>query len=549
MLIMTLLMAACAKQGFPTGGPKDADPPKQIACKPSNESRYFAEKQFFIGFDEYVVLKNAETNVLVSPPMAQKPEFTTRGKGVLVKIKDTLLPNTTYLFQFKEAIADFTEGNVLPSYEYVFSTGAAMDTQMLAGTVLKARDGKPWGESLAVSAFREHDSVPAFVTRTDKEGKFAFHYIPAGKYRLVAMDDKNKNWLPDSTEATAWDTTLFLATDSIDSLRLVSLRISSPDKKKQRVLKSEMPAKGKVLISTLLPMQTPTLEGAPLELRLNTKRDTLTAWLLEEQTDSARLILKDVGLSDTLKLRYRAPSSRGRGTAKVTKEPLVKPLCDGNKAFYDSLMLAFSRPVVSMRKDAVAQVLHLKDSATSFCPLLLDSSGMHARIDIVLHAGDEYRIRIADSLFTDIYGYASDSLNFKLVPHDYGILKLHINNLIGSSLVIELLDSKDTVVSQEALPGSGTVKFSHLSAGDYRLRAIIDTDGNGHWTTGDFQTGRQPEDFVLFEKTLQLREKWEMEEQWNVGRKVRQTLGDTPIRTIKMEPGKALKPRGFQNAD
>ena len=61
-----------------------------LGTRPANESRGFDGKEFYIQFDEYVVLKNATENVLVSPPMKEKPEFTTKGKGVLVKLKDTL---------------------------------------------------------------------------------------------------------------------------------------------------------------------------------------------------------------------------------------------------------------------------------------------------------------------------------------------------------------------------------------------------------------------------------------------------------------------------
>jgi hypothetical protein len=223
------LASGCARQGYPTGGPKDEQPPVALAARPANESRHFAAKEFFIQFDEYVVLKNAEQNILVSPPMDPKPEFTTKGRGVLVKIKDTLSENTTYLFQFKEAIADFTEGNLLPSYEYVFSTGADIDTMMLAGSVADARNGRPWKETVTVMAYKDPESdvvafddaiativQPDFMTRCDNEGNFAFHYIPAGRYRLVALEDKNRDLKVDAAEAVAWDTTWYASTPLIE---------------------------------------------------------------------------------------------------------------------------------------------------------------------------------------------------------------------------------------------------------------------------------------------------------------------------------------------
>ena len=520
ILLLVALAAGCAKQGYPTGGPKDTQPPKALGAKPQNESRHFAAKQFYIEFDEYVVLKNADDNVLVSPPLAHKPEYTTKGKGVLVKLQDTLQPNTTYLFQFKEAIADFNEGNVLPSYEYVFSTGDTMDTFMMAGSVSNARDGKPWKETLSVLAYRLGDTVPALVTRTDKEGRFAFHYIPQGMFRLVAVEDKNKNLVVDSTEAVAWDTAYMTAVDSIDSNRLVKLYLSAPERRVQRVLKAEFTARGRISVSTLLPMKNPVVEGEPHLGRLNERRDTLILWCRNEQCDSAVLVLRDEGLDDTLKLRYRAPSGKGRrNTMQTPKEPLMKALCDGSRAFYDSLMLAFTTPVTPSRDTLQAEVLRLKDSTLSYCSIRLDSSGMRARIDVMLHSGEEYRIRVADSLFADLYGHPSDSLNIKLTPKDYGTLTLHVSNVTGFPLIIEVLDKRDTVVQRKTLAASGDVRFIHLAGGDYRLRAVVDRNGDGQWTTGDYRLGRQPEEYHLFDKTLNLREKWEMEESWIVGKR------------------------------
>jgi hypothetical protein len=519
-LLALLLLSSCAKQGYPSGGPKDTAPPKALGTKPDNESRRFAASEFYIAFDEYVVLRSPDDNVLVSPPLAQKPEYITKGRGVLVRLKDTLQPNTTYLFQFKEAIADFTEGNLLPSYEYVFSTGEGMDTMMLAGHVTNARDGKPWSETLTVMAFRPGDSTAALVTRTDKNGGFAFHYIPQGSYRLIAVEDKNKNLVVDSAEAAAWDTTYRSAVDSIDSTRLASLRISAPDRRKQRLLKAEFTERAHVVVSTALPMKQPRLEGEPHRMHLNATGDTLHIWCLNEQCDSTVFVLNsDEGLHDTLRLRYRQMrGGKGRNSAATpARKPLMQPLCDGNKAFYDSLMLAFTRPVRANRDMLMAEVMNLKDSTVGRCPLTLDADGLTARIDTTLRSGEDYSIRLEDSLFIDLYGHPSDSLFFKLKPKDYGTLTLDINNRTGQPLVVEVLDKRDTVVQSQRLAASGRLRFSHLTGGDYRLRAVIDSDGDGRWTTGDYHLGRQPEEHRMFDKTLNLREKWEMEEQWTVG--------------------------------
>ena len=588
VLSLLSLVSACARQGYPTGGPKDETPPVALGTRPANESRGFDGKEFYIQFDEYVVLKNATENVLVSPPMKEKPEFTTKGKGVLVKLKDTLQANTTYLFQFKEAIADFTEGNLLPSYEYVFSTGEAMDTLMLDGQVVDARNGKAWKESVTVMAYRvesgerrvesgerrtENDTMattvqPDYVTRCDKEGNFAFHYIPEGRYHLVALEDKNRNLRVDATDPVAWDTTLvashpqarrLAASDSIqDNLlainaikqsnnQAITLRLSVPENRQQRILKSEFAEAGRITIVSQLPMQNPRIEDerAQWQWRLNEKRDTLTAWCFDAKRDSARLVISDTGLQDTLKLRYTASRKGGRrmAGAKEEKAPLMKALCEGNKAYYDDLRLAFANPIVEVADSATAEVMHLKDSTVSRCAVVLDIGGIVARIMATdIKSGEQYRVRLAGGLFTALYGNRNDSLVFTMTPKDYGTLSIDIDNRMGAPLVVEVLDSKDTVVASQALARSGNLRFLHLPSGDYRLRAVVDADSNGRWTPGDYRRQRQPEQSVLFEKTLSLREKWEMEERWTVEPPKaksleRKTVLDSPKTLMPATPG------------
>jgi hypothetical protein len=149
--------------------------------------------------------------------------------------------------------------------------------------------------------------------------------------------------------------------------------------------------------------------------------------------------------------------------------------------------------------------------------VVLDISGITAHIMATgIKSGEQYRVRLAEGLFTDLYGNHSDSLTFTMTPKDYGTLSIDIDNHMGAPLVIEVLDNKDTVVQQQILTASGRVRFIHLPSGDYRLRAVVDSDDNGRWTPGDYRRQRQPETFLLYEKTLSLREKWEMEEKWTV---------------------------------
>ena len=83
-------------------------------------------------------------------------------------------------------------------------------------------------------------------------------------------------------------------------------------------------------------------------------------------------------------------------------------------------------------------------------------------------------------------------------------------------MLIQLTNEKGESLQQYIISGSQRLTFSNLKGGKYGFRAIIDSDGNSQWTPGDYWLHRQPERIILFEKTLELRENWDMEEKWTV---------------------------------
>ena len=214
--LYALAVGSCAKQGYPSGGPVDKQPPVVKGVSPASETTNFNAKRFRIDFDEYVTMKDADNNVLISPPMSAKPEYTTKGHSLIVKLSDTLTPNTTYLFQFKNAIVDFNEGNPLPSFDYVFSTGNTVDSMTISGTVTDALTQQAPEATLTVMAYEATsipdsigDSIvaklsPAYQTRTASDGSFRFNYIRPGQYKVVAIDDADKNLRYATSEAIAW---------------------------------------------------------------------------------------------------------------------------------------------------------------------------------------------------------------------------------------------------------------------------------------------------------------------------------------------------------
>ncbi len=197
-------LSACATVGSPVGGPKDLDPPYVVSAVPDNYTTNFDANSFEITFNEFIQLKSVNQELLVSPPLQNRPEIREKGKSFEVVLReDSLRPNTTYTFFFGNAIADNNEGNLLPDYEYVFSTGSYIDSLSVKGRVLDAFTLKPPEDGVLVMLHSNlndsapYHTLPDFISRSNEEGYFSINNVRPDLYRLMALKDQNSNYLFD----------------------------------------------------------------------------------------------------------------------------------------------------------------------------------------------------------------------------------------------------------------------------------------------------------------------------------------------------------------
>ncbi len=214
-----LLHYSCAKVGTITGGEKDITPPVVVETNPGNYSTGFTGSKIVVSFDEYLTLKDINQEFVISPLLETEPEVKLKGKNIeIVLPADELKENTTYTLNFGNAITDYTEGNVLPNYEFVFSTGSHIDSLSVRGQVLHAFNLEEPEEPLFVMLYENlNDSAPllekpSFLTRTVAEGFYAINNLPSDSFRLFALKDANRNLIFDQpTEMIAFlDTIIHL---------------------------------------------------------------------------------------------------------------------------------------------------------------------------------------------------------------------------------------------------------------------------------------------------------------------------------------------------
>lgn len=141
---------SCASVGRIEGGPYDETPPRFISGTPTPGALHHNKNKLSIEFDEFIKLDKPNEKIVISPPQVQQPEIKSNGKKVVITLQDTLKSNTTYTFDFGDAIQDNNEGNPLENFFYSFSTGDRLDSMAVAGTVLNAANLEPVKECWSV---------------------------------------------------------------------------------------------------------------------------------------------------------------------------------------------------------------------------------------------------------------------------------------------------------------------------------------------------------------------------------------------------------------
>lgn len=207
--VVVAIMAACASMGRPEGGPRDELPPVFVRSNPMPNSLNVTNNRMDIYFNENVQVKDVMNKVVVSPVQVQMPAVSASGKRVTIELRDTLIPNTTYTFDFSDAISDLNEGNILDGFATAFSTGDIIDTLSISGMVLDARTLEP-AQGMLVGVYSNLSDTAITklpferIAKTNQSGQFTVRNLAPGAYRLFALNDMNRDYKFDRTEDVAF---------------------------------------------------------------------------------------------------------------------------------------------------------------------------------------------------------------------------------------------------------------------------------------------------------------------------------------------------------
>lgn len=163
--------------------------------------------------------------------------------------------------------------------------------------------------------------------------------------------------------------------------------------------------------------------------------------------------------------------------------------------------------------------------------------------------GQQYVIVVDSAAMTSVFGHRNRRMEqkFNIAKDDeFGSFFVNVQGLDGdTTAIVELLDGRGKVVRRCRAP-QGRADFFYLKPGDYYLRLLLDRDGDGMWTTGEFETGLPPEEVYYNPVKFNVRARWDIEQDWNF--KTLPLTEQKPAELIKQkaDPKKTVKNRNAE---
>ncbi len=538
--LLVLFAASCAQVVTPTGGAKDITPPKVLKSTPGNFETNYTGNSIRLEFDEFVVVKDASSEIIVSPMLGNNPKIKIKGKTVEIKFDTLPQPNTTYTVNLGNSIADYNEGNLLDSNIFVFSTGSFIDTLTIKGKIIDAEWGKAEKEMFVMLYADTGDSVPLkirpdYISKSKENGEFIIKHIKQGTYRLFALNDLNSNYLFDlPDEKIAFSQNIIELNNNLDSIKLLAFKEVS---EKQFVSSAEFTQFGKIQIIFNLPVEN--INVVPLNhqfkkswflMEQNIKKDTVILWLTDiDGLDSLILEVSDKGkILDTLELEVpKKPSETsngkaGRGSGKMTSFEL-KAKVNGSTSsplnYNDSLILTWSHPIVSSNQNNF--ILRQGNDTVAFKMEIIDKALRNHALTFNRKEDSTYNLLILPNAVEDIFGLKNDTilLTFKVQSKNYyGTINLSIEGIdvASKNYIVDLLDEKNQILKSKSGNSLTNIKFDYLAPGNYGFRLVLDKNNNNKWDTGKYLNKIQPEKTYIYNGTVSVKGNWDSEIKWEL---------------------------------
>lgn len=546
-LLLTTIQ--CAKRASPTGGPRDSLPPVLINASPKLNTVFFDQEEFNLTFDEYVTLKDIGKQLIISPPLnsSQYKVYPVTGasKKVTLKLLDSLLDNTTYTFNFGESIIDFNESNPSSYLTYTLSTGATIDSLYIKGRVTDAFERET--ERYISLQLYPVDSIykdsviftekPLYVTSTLDTTIYRFQNLRAGKYAIIALEDKAGNYFFDQNidKIGFVDRLIELPQDSILDFRLfqekanffwdkpyfinehhIALAYYGEREEESYKMVSQVPESFESLVTQ------------------NRETDTLDYWFKGAELDSLQF---EFNIKDSLQIKtvyFKNP---------IPDSLVVDKYTSGSLRLLEKFELKTNLPITEVNSEQV-KVTNV-DTLPVPASLKIQENYDRITVDFEVIPNDRYEITLLPNALVDFWGNTNDTLVYRTSTkkiEDYGNIFLRVQHQSPHPYIIELLKGDEVFRRYDTPLEGGNYSFKLLDAAKYRVRLIEDANQNKKWDTGNYLEKIQPEQVIYYWKEIDVRANWDMNETFNTSQNYPDLPESATVSAVLEAPDSQVQP-------
>ena len=541
IVILALFTYSCARIMAPEGGPKDTILPKLIQVFPTQESTGFKHKIIKLVFDKEIEVSDIYNKLVVTPRLQKlenKPSYTYKvaGNTLTLTLEAPLEEETTYTFNFNDAIRDITEGNVAEHTVLTFSTGAHIDAMCVTGKVRYLMTDQSAAKVLVGLHKADNeglnmlDNPPDYFVKADDEGKFKLDHVKKGKYYIYASTCKDHQLTvdPSTDEYGFLKEPIDLTTVSTENVVLSILKADVRALK----LQSQQPQGQYFELSFNKPVVDYTLalthrfkKPSTLYSHLVEDQQVIRVYntfgLLEEDSLEAHLTAKDalgIVLEEKVTIQFREGRSQDNPTAyafepaagtairpdfvgtitvnKPVKEVVADQLFfvfNNQKKVHintEDLQLNTQRDVISIKKQLDPSILKL-------------NKGIEEKEKIVL--------KIDEGAFVTVEGDSNKATRHAYTfrhPKEYGTIQGTITTK-APGFIIQLLDLKNNVI--DSIRNERNYQFNEVAPGSYKLRILVLQDKEGAWCFGNIHDWEEPDPVIFYPADVAVIANWEVE--------------------------------------
>jgi hypothetical protein len=538
--LQAIILAGCANQLPPGGGPVDTVPPKITESYPLSGTTNFSDDYMEFNFSKYVDKQTLKTSLFISPAVEGDMEFSWTGTSVRINFPQKLKKNVTYVVTIGTDLADYNNHNRMSqSYNITFSTGSKIDKGEINGKVFNS---KPDGVMIFAYIIYK-DSVinpmvkkPDYISQTGTGGTYKLLGLAPASYRVYAVRDQGHDLLyqpeQDDIGMPSGDVKL---TDTDTLFTGLNFFLTKADTIKPRLVTAIMTDKFHLLVNfskeidssfilsgnyhiidsasktSVTPVYAFKGNTKPTEIVLVTKQNFPEKDEVILIADSIRDKFGNLYVKDTVQITLN-------GKPDTTKPGIISIIPSNGSSSVDyinaSILFYFNDAFdTSIAKRGIT----FSDTSRNKIPysiFFMDDASFKITPDQNLEANTDYIIRLTLNGFKDAAGNAYDSV------YQYKFRTINGLDFTGISGTVENVDftKNPTLILQGVdegkysyeveLNGSDKFNFDRVMTGKYSLWGFYDTDSSKTYTFGKSYPFKPSEQYYFYPDTVNLRARW-----------------------------------------